>query len=286
MADSFADYLKTYDTSVAPLRASYQQQASQGPTGIFANVDPVMLGLAQGFLAPTRTGSFGESLGTALAGAQAPLEAMRQRQLSAQEKLANLDLARAKLAAEGPYLQARIAHLQRMGTGGGSSSSAAIHYRNIVEGLKADLLTETDPKILAAIKRQLDAANKMLNKALNVEEEDNIDVPTGDQTGDQTEAAPANKTTAMPPVTGSDVAETIASRSGVNVEGRKKWLEKQKQAIGQTKDQTTASDEEAQAPKTNYYTGDNPPKQYPTARKGVDGVWYVVKEGKPYPVLQ
>ena len=103
MADSVADLLKTFDASAGPLRASYAQQAAQGPTGIFANVDPVMLGLAQGFLSPTKTGGFGESIGTALAGAQGPLEAMRKRQLSAQEKMMELDLARAKLAMEAPY---------------------------------------------------------------------------------------------------------------------------------------------------------------------------------------
>ena len=66
--------LSEYDNSIAPLKAAYQQQAAQGPTGIFANVDPVMLGLAQGFLSPTKSGGFGESIGLGLAGAQAPSE--------------------------------------------------------------------------------------------------------------------------------------------------------------------------------------------------------------------
>lgn len=120
MADP--DYLKFFDERSAPLRAAYAQQAAQGPTGIFANVDPVMLGLAQGFLSPTKTGGFGESIGTALAGAQGPLEAMRKRQLSAQEKMLELDLARAKLAMEGPYYQARAAYLGSGKTGDSLSS--------------------------------------------------------------------------------------------------------------------------------------------------------------------
>jgi hypothetical protein len=61
-------------------------------------VDPSMLALAQGFLAPTRTGSFGESLGTAVGG-------YRQAQESEENRLARLaqmryELAKASLGEE------------------------------------------------------------------------------------------------------------------------------------------------------------------------------------------
>ena len=101
MADP--DWLKRYDANLAPLLESYRAQAAQKPTGIFANVDPVMLGLAQGFLSPTKTGGFGESIGLGLAGAQGPLESMRKRQLDAQNKILELEAARAKMQMEAPY---------------------------------------------------------------------------------------------------------------------------------------------------------------------------------------
>ena len=61
-------------------------------------VDPSMLALAQGFLAPTRTGSFGESLGSAVG-------AYGQAQRQEEERMASLakmryDLARAALGEE------------------------------------------------------------------------------------------------------------------------------------------------------------------------------------------
>jgi len=161
MADSVADLLKTYDASAAPLRASYAQQAAQGPTGIFANVDPVMLGLAQGFLSPTKTGGFGESIGTALAGAQGPLEAMRKRQLSAQEKMMELDLARAKLAMEAPYYQARAAHLGSGGTGDSLSSRSVTLNRTW-----AILNSVSDPADLEMTEEQLAEAKANVARQL------------------------------------------------------------------------------------------------------------------------
>ena len=134
MADSTFDFLKNYDTSIAPLKAAYQQQAAQGPTGMFANVDPVMLGLAQGFLSPTRSGGFGESLGLGLAGAQAPLEAIRKRQMTAQEKLAELEATRARMAMEAPYREA----LAEYYTSGGAKANPADKERLLYTTLLGD----------------------------------------------------------------------------------------------------------------------------------------------------
>ncbi|NCX23109.1 MAG: hypothetical protein EBX17_08005, partial [Betaproteobacteria bacterium] len=54
-------------------------------------VDPSMLALAQGFLAPTRTGSFGESLGTAVG-------AYQQAQAKEEDRAAQLAKMRLELA--------------------------------------------------------------------------------------------------------------------------------------------------------------------------------------------
>lgn len=134
MAGTIEELLKNYDASIAPLRAAYQQQAAQGPTGMFANVDPVMLGLAQGFLSPTRTGGFGESIGAGLAGAQAPLEAIRKRQLTAQEKLAELEATRAKMAMELPYREALAEYYRSGGSRGGDGGLSASQNRLYLEG--------------------------------------------------------------------------------------------------------------------------------------------------------
>jgi hypothetical protein len=169
MADSTFDFLKNYDTSIAPLKAAYQQQAAQGPTGMFANVDPVMLGLAQGFLSPTRSGGFGESLGLGLAGAQAPLEAIRKRQLTAQEKLAELEATRAKMAMEAPYREALAEYYRSGGSRGGDGGLSASQNRLYIEGKIAKIENALgDPKALKdlgfANEEQAQAALAKLNR--------------------------------------------------------------------------------------------------------------------------
>lgn len=68
-----------------------------------SRIDPSMLALAQGFLAPTRTGSFGESLGTAIGGYSKAqdAEADRAAQLAKMRyELANAALGEEKEAAK------------------------------------------------------------------------------------------------------------------------------------------------------------------------------------------
>lgn len=108
-------------TAIDQLIAQQKELASQKPTGFLSNVDPVMLGLAQGLLSPTKTGGFGESVASGLAGASGPLAAVKKQQLDAQSKIQELELARAKLAMEAPYYQARAAHLAGLGSGSGNS---------------------------------------------------------------------------------------------------------------------------------------------------------------------
>lgn len=138
-------WLQQYDRDLAPLLESYRAQAAQKPQGIFANVDPVMLGLAQGFLSPTKTGGFGESIGLGLAGAQGPLESMRKRQMDAQNKILELQAARAKMAMEAPYWE-------RRGLTGTDGSLSAAQNRLYLEG-KINMIENAmgDPEALARL---------------------------------------------------------------------------------------------------------------------------------------
>lgn len=128
MADSgFKNAMDVFDQ----LLAQQQAVAAQKPQGIFANVDPVMLGVAKGFLSPTRTGGFGESIGLGLAGAEAPLESIRKRQTDAQNKIMELQLARAKMQMEEPLISARAEYYSNKGLGGtGPSLSAQSEHLN------------------------------------------------------------------------------------------------------------------------------------------------------------
>ena len=128
MADgplSFATGYKQYDDLLAQAVADNQAKLNAAPTSPLSNVDPVMLSLAQGFLSPTKTGGFGESLGIAAGAIQAPLAAMQKQKLDAQGKIDELQLARAKLAMEAPLNAARAANY-------GSSGKESIAQQRII----------------------------------------------------------------------------------------------------------------------------------------------------------
>lgn len=74
------------------------QQKQQGP-------DPALLQLAAGFLAPTRTGGFGESLGTAVGNYGGALAKQQEQQFDKAAKLAQLKMTQAQLANKIPQLQ-------------------------------------------------------------------------------------------------------------------------------------------------------------------------------------
>jgi len=128
MADgplSFATGYKQYDDLLAQAIADNQARLSAAPTSPLSNVDPVMLSLAQGFLSPTKTGGFGESLGLAAGAIQAPLSAMQKQKLDAQGKIDELQITRAKLAMEAPLMAARAANY-------GSSGKESIAQQRII----------------------------------------------------------------------------------------------------------------------------------------------------------
>lgn len=126
---SFATGYKQYDDLLAKAVADNQARLSAAPTSPLSNVDPVMLSLAQGLLSPTKTGGFGESLGIAANAIQAPLAAMQKQKLDAQGKIDELQLARAKLAMEAPYMAARAANY------GNSGNESIAQQRLITEKL-------------------------------------------------------------------------------------------------------------------------------------------------------
>ena len=160
-----ADYGSEYKDAMSALNQMIAQQsaaASQKPSGILGNVDPALLGLAQGFLSPTKTGSFGESVGLGIAGAEGPLAAMKKQQLDAQNKVQELQLARAKLAMEAPYYQARASHLAGLGSGTGSSlASESVNLNRTW-----NILNNSDPEDLGMSEEEVAAAKQNVAKRL------------------------------------------------------------------------------------------------------------------------
>lgn len=76
------------------------QQQTKPQGGVLNQIDPTWLALAQGFLAPTKTGGFGESLSNAAGQLQGPLAQMKQQQMSAQDKIDKIKETQARLALD------------------------------------------------------------------------------------------------------------------------------------------------------------------------------------------
>ena len=74
-----------------------QLKQAQAPQTGLAGLDPVWLAAAQGFLSPTKTGGFGESVANAAGAVQAPLKAIKDQQLSAADKIRAAQEATAKM---------------------------------------------------------------------------------------------------------------------------------------------------------------------------------------------
>lgn len=118
-----------------------EQQQAKPQGGILSQIDPTWLALAQGFLAPTKTGGFGESLANAAGQLQGPLTQMRQQQLSAQEKIDKLKESQAKLALDWYKAQ----------NGGSDDDATSIYrdYRNekMIESLYGSRFKPIDKEI-------------------------------------------------------------------------------------------------------------------------------------------
>jgi hypothetical protein len=102
MATQTIGYLPGQDPGDMQANEEYQQALQRMLASLDARknrmFDPTMLAMAQGFLAPTNTGSFGESLGSALGG----LRAAQEEEAKFEQDLAQQRLA---LAGQGLNLQ-------------------------------------------------------------------------------------------------------------------------------------------------------------------------------------
>ena len=276
----------TLDQMIAQQNAILQQK----PTGILGNVDPVMLGLAQGFLSPTRTGGFGESVGAGLRGAEGPLSAIKKQQTDAQNKIMELQLAKAKLAMEAPYWQ-------RRGLGTGSAPSersdllAARDYDTAAMAAKAEGDFDAAAAYAAKAKELRDRHLTPLAKAAGADAAKAAE--TKDAEAKAAEQSPGWWDT-FTNIVGSasgmgqgDKGQTQGTKIGLGgaPTGEKTSAAAPEEAKGQA---PAAKTEEAPAEETqtNYYMGDTPPKQFPQAQKAPDGKWYVVKDGKYRPVMK
>ena len=291
MADDYKSYFNENMGALKQLLAQQEQiAASSKPTGMFANVDPVMLGIAQGLLSPTKTGGFGESLGLGLAGAQAPLESMRKRQMDAQEKILNTRLAAARLATD-------MARAERYGAGTPSERSDLLAARDYDQAAAA-AAAEGDEETAANYRATARALRD--RHAVKTSVGATAPAPVGAEPAKTEEPGFLEKLfkkrAEEGPVTGASAAEDIAFRGGQGVdklESRKEWIKNQRKKLGLPDEAKGAAQSEAPAeaapeaaPKTNFYTGDKPPKQFPQAQKAPDGKWYVVQDGKYRPVLK
>jgi len=126
----YGDYNKQLQEQIAQAQAQSQPQG-----GVLGQVDPNWLALAQGFLSPTKTGGFGESLGNAAGALQGPLAKMKEQQMSAQDRINKLREMQMRLALE-------TYRAQKGGADGGDDLNdeykralALSHYGNMIEKL-------------------------------------------------------------------------------------------------------------------------------------------------------
>jgi len=276
--DYFGDAMKSNDQMIGALS---QANANYKPQGIFANVDPMMLNLAQGLLAPTKTGGLGESISNATGAVAGPLAAMKQAQMTNLEKIATLKNAQARLAMEAPLFQARGDYLSTKADmiGGGSLSPLDIQRVNRnIEALNFQMLGEKDPTKKIMYQSQIDAMRKQVNGALGVEP-------------DAFPISAAPPAPAGAPLTPDSAHERTWGE----------WFNGQPAYVPNA-NQSPASSAPAPQKKTNQppaepaaTTAPEAPiagatkqikigKDNVTATYAPDGKWYVVKDGKYHPV--
>ncbi len=137
------------------------QQPRQGP-------DPALLQLAAGFLSPTRTGGFGESLGYAASGYGGALQKQQEAQFDKAAKLAQLKLTQAQLANKIPQMQmegltgqlstvGKMAELEKMGRDAERSSKADQMWQ---QALKSDTFSKLPEAQRTALMLEPDAGKR------------------------------------------------------------------------------------------------------------------------------
>ena len=277
MADT-PDYFTNANAAANDAIGQLQQAtANYKPQGIFANVDPTMLSLAQGLLAPTKTGGFGESISNAAGAVAGPLAAMKQAQLTNLEKIATIKNAQARLAMEAPYYQSRGDYYGARADMpfGGTAGSEASQYNAATLAISRRL-KELDPsdagdaaeiKTLKQAQRQLNAKFAATLPKLT----ESVATPTPNTT------APASPAKPSP-----GILDTIST-----------WWNgtpPASQAPTQPSTPTAPKQQPAQQPEDQPTVGSTRQvkvgKDNLTATYAPDGKWYVTKDGKHYPVVE
>jgi len=278
--DYFGNAMAANDQMIGALQ---QANANYKPQGVLANVDPTMLSLAQGLLAPTKTGGFGESISNAAGAVAGPLAQMKQAQMTNLEKIATLKNAQARLAMEAPYYQARGDYYGSRADALGSGDMNALDIKRTqqnIDGWNAQLRREMasdnpDPAEIDRLKGLIKFHQDRLSQAAGV-------VPGSSSTP----PAPAP----APDTSSPGILDTIsnwwngttpkAGQPEAPVQPAAPAAPKQKPA--QQPDQP----DQAEAPTVGSTKQVKVGKDNLTATYAPDGKWYVVKDGKHYPVVE
>lgn len=134
IANPYQAYNDLINQQVSTLQAQPQSSA----------LDPLtMLAVAQGFLSPTRTGGFGESLGNAAGQAIGPLSRARAADSDRMDKIAKLRETQVKLALE----KKRIDDLNARAAAG-YGGDPILDYSRIMNGLKTQYDLAGDPNAI------------------------------------------------------------------------------------------------------------------------------------------
>jgi len=297
MADNTTDWQAQANTANANAVSALQNAANAStPKGILGNIDPLWLGAAQGFLAPTKTGSFGESVSNAAADVQSPLSAMRTQQMSALEKIAAIQQANANMNMQAPYYAARADlygskadNLDNSGAGIGVDFSTPLKTKqtlatqdNLERQLAAAMGSETPDSVEINRLQQIVATRKRL-----IDQKMGVQASTPSPTttppppppatpglwerlfGTSASAPPVAPDQSLMPVGGADTGPTMANSAP---------------KVPQDQPNQPAQSN----PNANLTTGSQKRIQIGndtvTATYAPDGKWYVVKDGKHYPV--
>lgn len=135
IANPYQAYNDLINQQIGQMQGQPQYSMFNDPAAMFA--------LAQGFLSPTRTGSFGESMGNAAGMAVGPLSKARQADQDRMDKIAKLRETQVKLALE----KQRIDDLNSRAASG-VSSDPILDYSRAMAGLEREASMVGDPGAL------------------------------------------------------------------------------------------------------------------------------------------
>ena len=135
IANPYQAYNDLINQQIGQMQGQPQYSMFNDPAAMFA--------LAQGFLSPTRTGSFGESVGNAAGMAVGPLSKARQADQDRMDKIAKLRETQVRLALE----KQRIDDLNSRAAAG-TSTDPILDYSRAMAGLEREASMVGDPGAL------------------------------------------------------------------------------------------------------------------------------------------